>query len=281
MSGPRPAAICFDQKHMPATADGGIVDFTMLRYAVKDGGAVITYDRAERRNAWGLAMYREIVRAVEAANADDAVGAIVFTHDGPIYCAGTDFKDGPHEKDPVTGIRPTMAQEGMALDTSWLHLMARSKPTIAAVAGAAIGVGVTQLLPMDIRVGGTSSTYSFPFLRLGFMPEFGCTALLPRLVGYGRAVDICLTAAQLDAEEALRIGLITHLVADDAVLAKAMALGARIAGFPRLQVRLTRDLFAANALETDTNAFLKRESDAFVAMFRAAKAARMAASQPQ
>lgn len=256
------------------------MDFTMLRYEVRGGVAVITYDRNERRNAWGLAMYREVVRAVEAANADDGVGAIVFTHHGPIYCAGTDFKDGPHEKDPVTGIRPTMAQEGMAPDTSWLHLLARSKPTIAAITGAAIGVGVTQILPMDIRVGGTSSTYSFPFLRLGFMPEFGCTALLARLVGYGRAVDICLTAAELGAEEAQRIGLISHLVPDAQVLDKAMELASRIAAYPRLQVRLTREVMAANAAETDLNTILKRESDSFVTMFRAAKAAREAAKAP-
>ena len=253
----------------------------MLRYEVRERVAIITYDRPERRNAWSLAMYREVVRAVEAANADDEVGAIIFTHLGATYCAGTDFKDGPHEKDPVTGIRPSLPVEGMAQDTSWLHLMARSKPTIAAVSGAAIGVGVTQILPMDIRVGGASSTYSFPFLPLGFMPEFGCTGLLPRLVGYGRAVDICLTGANLDAQEAMGMGLITRLVPDAEVLDQAVAIGARIAGFPRLQVRLTREMLAANALERDTNAILKREADAFVTMFRAAKAARAAAGPTQ
>lgn len=250
------------------------MDFTTLRYAVRDRVAIITYDRQERRNAWSLGMYREVVQAIKMANADDDVGAIVFTHEGPTYCAGTDFKDGPHEKDPATGIRPSMATESMALDNSWLHVLARSKPSIAAITGAAIGAGVTQILPMDIRIGGASSTYNFPFLQLGFMPEIGCTGLLPRLVGHGRAVDICLSAAKLDAEEALRIGLITRLVADDQVLNEAVALGARIAGFGKLQVRLTKDLLAANALEQDTNALLRRESDAFVTMFRAAKAAR-------
>lgn len=251
----------------------------MLRYEVRESVAVITYDRTERRNAWSLGMYREVVRAVEKANADDAVGAIVFTHVGDVYCAGTDFKDGPHEKDPQTGIRPSLPVVGMALDSSWLHLIARSKPSIAAVAGAAIGVGVTQILPMDIRVGGTSSTYSFPFLPLGFMPEFGCTALLPRLVGYGRAVDICLTGAKLTATEALAYGLITHEVCDEDVFEHALSLGARIAAYPRLQTRLTRELLAANALEEDTNTVLKREADAFVTMFRAAKAARLAKAE--
>lgn len=253
----------------------------MLRYEVRERVAIITYDRPERRNAWSLGMYREVVGALEAANADDAIGAIVFTHEGATYCAGTDFKDGPHEKDPVTGIRPTVATEGMALDTSWLHHLGRSKPTIAAISGAAIGVGVTQILPMDLRIGGASSTYSFPFLPLGFMPEFGCTAFLPRLVGYGRAVDICLTGGKLDAEEAANVGLITRLVPNAEVLDRAVELGARIAGFPRLQVRLTKSLMAENALEHDPNTILKREADAFVTMFRAARAAKVAQGQAE
>ncbi|AIT81509.1 enoyl-CoA hydratase/isomerase family protein [Novosphingobium pentaromativorans] len=250
--------------------------FTTLRYDVQDHVAVITYDRQERRNAWGLAMYREVHAAVERANADDTVGAIVLTHEGPIFCAGTDFKDGPHEKDPATGIRPNMATESMALDRSWLHLLAAAKPVIAAVNGKAIGAGVTQLLPTDIRVSGQSSTYSFPFLELGFMPELGCTALLPRLVGYGRAVDLCLTAATLTAAEALNIGLVSRVVPDDDVLSTAMKLATKIAGYPRRQVSFTRRLLRENYLEEDLNRILGRETEAFRTVLREAKAKKAA-----
>jgi 2-(1,2-epoxy-1,2-dihydrophenyl)acetyl-CoA isomerase len=255
-----------------------MMDYQTIRYETRDQVAVITYDRQDRRNAWNAPMYREVTHAVARANADEAVGAIVFTHLGPIYCAGADFRASPEPKDPVTGIRPSIATVSMALDDSWLHLLARSKPSIAAISGQAIGLGVTQILPMDIRIGGASSVYKFPFLALQFMPELGSTAILPRLVGYGRAMDICLTAATLDAEEALRIGLITRLVADELLLDEAVALGNRIAGFPRLQVELTRDLIRRNHLEEDCNAYLQRETDAFLTLQKATRAAKQGGS---
>lgn len=139
-----------------------------------------------------------------------------------------------------------------------------------------IGLGVTQILPMDIRIGGASSTYRFPFLSLGLMPELGCTALLPRLVGYGRAVDLCLSAASVTAQEAERIGLITRVIPDETLLDEAVALGERIAGFPALQVGLTRDLLRTNLLESDVNLVLRRETDAFITMFKTARAKKAA-----
>lgn len=247
--------------------------YETIRYERTGRVAVIVYDRQERRNAWNVPMYREIVQAVETANADDGVGAIVVTHDGPVYCAGTDFKAAPEPPDPETGRSPNIAMTSMAQDKSWLHLLARSKPTIGAIRGAALGLGVTQILPFDIRVGGEGSTYAFPFLRLSVMPELGCTALLPRLVGYGRAVHICLTAATLDAREAERIGLITGVYPDDEVLAQAIAVGEQIAAYPALQTRLTRDMLRENAGEYDYNVLLKRETDAFITMFKARKKA--------
>lgn len=248
-----------------------------IRYEKRGAVAVITYDKQERRNAWSPPLYRETERAIERANGDEEIGAIVLTHEGPIFCAGTDFKAGP-EVDPDTGKKLNIAQICMMQDTGWIHLLARSKPMVGAVHGAAIGLGVTQLLPMDIRVGGESSTWSFPFLSLGFMPELGCTALLPRLVGYGRALDICLTSQKLTAAEAKEIGLISRVVPDEQVLDEAVAVAEKLAGVPKLQMRLTRGLFAANALEADTNAYLRRETDAFIEMLRAAKRAREAAA---
>jgi enoyl-CoA hydratase/carnithine racemase len=249
------------------------MDYKSLRYDAHDGVAVITYDSPERRNAWNLQMYAEIVHAVQHANEDESVGAIVFTHEGPIFCAGTDLKAPPEQKDPITGVRPNIATVSMAQNASWVHLLAQSKPTIAAIRGQAIGMGVTQILAMDIRVGGRSSSYKFPFLSLQLMPELGATALLPRLVGYGRAVDLCLSAATVDADEAYRIGLISRLVRDDQVREEAIQLGARIASFPKLQVGLTKKLFAENCVETDPNVYLQREIDAFIEMFKARKRA--------
>ncbi|ACG78938.1 enoyl-CoA hydratase/carnithine racemase [Phenylobacterium zucineum HLK1] len=254
------------------------MSYETLRYEERGRVAVITYDRQERRNAWNPPMYREAVAAIERANASADVGAIVITHDGPVFCAGTDFKAEPEPPDPQTGRRPNVATLSMAQDASWLHLLARSKPTIGAIRGAAIGLGVTQILPFDIRIGGASSTYSFPFLSLGLMPELGCTALLPRLVGYGHAVDICLSSAKLSAQEALDIGLITRVAGDDDVVAEAVALGEKLAAAPALQMQLTRELLRENSGEHDANVVLARETEAFVTMFRAAKEAKKKAA---
>ncbi|MET0379634.1 MAG: enoyl-CoA hydratase-related protein [Spongiibacteraceae bacterium] len=242
-----------------------------VHYEERDGVAIITYDRQERRNAWDVAMYREVVEAIQRANASDAVGAIVITHAGPVFCAGADFKGAPPPPDPVTGRSPNIAEVSMQQDSSWLHLLSESKPSIGAFHGACVGLGATQILPFDIRIGGESSTYAFPFLALGYMPELGCTALLPQIVGYARAVDICLSSAKLDAREAHRIGLITRLTADDQVLNEAIKLAMAIAKYPRLQTALTRRLFRENATERNLNTLLGREFEAFVTMFKAIK----------
>jgi enoyl-CoA hydratase/carnithine racemase len=242
-----------------------------LHYEERGRVAVITYDRQERRNAWNVPMYREVVAAIGHANANDAIGAIVLTNAGPVFCSGTDFKADQEPRDPVTGHRPNIATLSMAQDTSWLHLLARSKPTVGAIAGAAIGLGATQILPLDIRIAAESSSYSFPFLSLGTLPELGATALLARLVGYGRAVDICLSSAKLSAAEAREIGLVTRVVPDDALLDAALELGEKLAAVPALQMQLTRGLLLANAGEHDTNIILARETEAFVTMFRSTR----------
>lgn len=250
--------------------------FETLRSEQRGKVALITYDRQERRNAWNVPMYRETVAAIEAANADETIGAIVITNDGPVFCSGVDFKAPPEEKDPVTGVRPNVATLSMAPDDSWIHLLQRSKPVICAVGGAAIGAGITQILAADIRVGSRSSTYAFPFTSLGLMPEIGATALLPQLIGLGRAMDLCLTAGKVDAEEALRIGLITRLFDDDVLVDESVALSERLAGFPAFTLKKTKALIAANAAEHDINTYLGRETEAFVELYRANKAARAA-----
>jgi len=246
--------------------------YQFVRYETRGPVAIVTYDRQDRRNAWSAELYREAESAIERANADDAIGAIVLTHAGAIFCAGIDIKGAP-EVDPETGRKLNIAQICMMQDKSWIHLVNRSKPIVAAVDGAAMGLGITQLLPVDIRIGGESSTWSFPFLTLGVMPELGCTALLPRLIGYGRALDIVLTSQKLTAQEAREIGLITRVVPDGTVLDEAVAVAGKLAAAPRLQVQLTRRMFRENAVEGDVNAYLQNETDAFIAMLRAAKAA--------
>ncbi len=242
--------------------------YKALLYREQGAVAVISYNRPRARNAWNVPLTREVKDAVRRANASDTVRAIVLTAQGPVFSAGVDFKAPPEPKDE-RGRSPNPATLTMGQgDDNWLKLLADSKPVIAAVNGPAVGLGVTHALCADIRVAAASATFSFPFLRLGAMPECGSTALLGRLVGFGRAMDLCLRAAEITAGEALRIGLVTQVWPDEALLDEAVALAEQIAAFPPLQVKLTKKLLWDNAAEHDPDAVMRRESSAFIEMLR-------------
>lgn len=233
--------------------------------------ALIAYNRPERRNAWDVACLRETIAAIRAANADDQVGAIVLTGEGSSYCAGVDLKSVP-EYDPVTGRTLTPATFTMGSgDDNWIKLLADSKPVVAAINGPAVGIGATHPLAADIRVMARSAHFSFPFLRLGAMPECGSTALLPRLIGLGRATDVLLRSGTISAEEALQWGLVTRVFPEADLRAGAIAIAEQLAAAGALQVKLTKEMLAANALASDAEQIMRTESRAFVQMLKALK----------
>jgi len=233
--------------------------------------AIISYDRPQRRNAWNVGCTRETIAAIQRANADPAIGAIVLTGEGAIYCAGADLKEDP-QYDPETGRRLTPGTFTMGQgDRNWVTLLAESKPVIAAVNGAAVGIGATHTLAADIRIAAESASFSFPFLRLGAMPECGATALLPRLVGAGRALDLILRSATVSAVEALNIGLVTAVHPDADLRAQAIALAEQLAALPAMQVKLTKRMFLDNTCASDADTVMRNESKAFVELIKASK----------
>ena len=239
-----------------------------VRYEREGPVAVITHDRPERRNAWSVDSVRATVAAILRANADPDVGAIVLTGAGTTYCAGADLKAEP-EYEPDSGRRLTPATFTMGRDDhNWIALLQRSKPVIVAVNGPATGIGATHTLAADIRLAATSASFSFPFLALGAMPECGSTALLPRLVGAGRALDIILRSATISAMEALHIGLVTAIHPDGTLLARAVELGEAIAGLPHLQVKLTKRMFSENARAQDADTIMQNENAAFIELLK-------------
>ena len=247
--------------------------FSAIGYEPHAGAGLITYRRPERRNALSVGMYREIVEAVEAANADPNVRAIVITNEGPVFSAGVDLKAPPEPKDPETGHRPNLGSLSMAEDASWLHLMARSKPVIGAINGPAIGAGATHALAMDIRLASDDASFAFPFVRIGYLPEIGCTGLLPRLIGHGRALALCLSGGSLSAAEALACGLVSGVFPKTNLLPAALDLAGRLSTYDPHALRLTKALITENGAESDVNALLGRERDAFAALYRARRAA--------
>lgn len=247
------------------------MSYETILYEERDGVAVITFNRPDKRNALNVPLVRETMDATRKANASDAVGAILIQANGTVFSAGVDFKAPPEPKGE-NGRSPTPATISMGQDEgNWLKLLQESKPSVVAVNGAAIGMGATFILGADIRVMGESGSFSFPFLKLKAMPEIGGSAMLTRLVGYGRAMDIVLRSAVLDAQESVRVGLATSIYPDASLREEAMKIAIQIAGYPPLQRRLTKKMLVDNAVEGDANMIMRREGTAFIEMFKAFK----------
>jgi enoyl-CoA hydratase/carnithine racemase len=196
------------------------LDFTQLRYAAIGRVASITFDRPDRLNAWTPTLEAELRAAIAHAEADDAVRAIVLSGAGRAFCAGMDMAV---LSDPG---RPPVPQAESDDDAAqrYGYLGALAKPLIAAINGAAAGVGLCIALHADLRYVATGAKLTLPYARRGLVAEHGTAWLLPRLIGPMHAADLLLTGRTLQAEEADRMGLACLLPAEgflDAVLARA------------------------------------------------------------
>lgn len=203
--------------------------FTQIRYEVEEEVATITFDRPERLNAYTPTMGEETVAAFERARADDDVRVVRLTGAGRAFCAGVDLDAfRAHMAGDASSEGPRLGEE--AFVRTWpLELVAYPKPVIAAINGPAYGVGVTMTLGCDVRLAARSAVLGLTFTRLGVLPGLGSTHHLPRLLGLGKASELVLSGAELDADEAQRIGLVQRVVEDDEIdgasrrLAHAMA----------------------------------------------------------
>jgi enoyl-CoA hydratase/carnithine racemase len=202
-------------------------DFEDLRYEVDDHVATITFDRPERLNAFRAQTMRELLAVLDRVDADDDVRAVVVTGAGRAFCAGADVSGGAAAFEPARakGTTETPRDGGGILA---LRIHALQKPVIAAVNGAAVGMGATMTLPMDVRLASTSARYGFVFVRRGIIPE-GCSSwFLPRVVGIGVASEWMLTGRMVEHQEALDTGLVRSLHAPDDLLPAAHRLAREI-----------------------------------------------------
>src|SRR3989454_11529778 len=165
--------------------------YQLIQYEARDGIAQITLNRPEKLNAWTPQMAVEQADALRRANDDRSVGAIVMTGAGRAFCAGADmeltFKSRIEGRDP--GEDTASGQGGMPAGPGWVRLVGESKPRIAAVNGAAVGIGMTMILPFDMIVASERAKFGMLFIKVGLVPELASTRLLPQRVGTGRAGD--------------------------------------------------------------------------------------------
>jgi 2-(1,2-epoxy-1,2-dihydrophenyl)acetyl-CoA isomerase len=218
---------------------------------------VLTLNRPERLNAWNNDMMADLRDAIEKANADPAVSALVFTGAGRAYCSGADIGGW------AQAIQSGGAAQGSATagEDNWLAFLRRMpKPTIAAVNGVAVGVGVTHILPMDIRIASENAKFGFAFVKMALVPELASSYYLPQLVGLGRAREWCLTARMVEAEEARQAGLVSEVVAQDRLVDRAVELGEMIAQHAPAAVARVKAVLDANAVNSDFRAVMKHEN---------------------
>ena len=200
----------------------------------RDGAvALIRLNRPKQLNALNSAMAREMVAAVQALDADPAIGCLVITGTDRAFAAGADISE-------MAGMS---AQNMAAQDffAEWQDFAMSRKPKIAAVNGYALGGGCEVMMMCDFAIAGTSAKFGQPEVKLGVIAGIGGTQRMTRLIGRARAMDMHLTGRMMDAAEALQAGLVARVVADDQVLAQAMDAARIIAGHSRPAVRLIRE----------------------------------------
>lgn len=193
----------------------------------------------------------ELEDAIARANDDPEVGAIVMTGAGRGFCAGADMQDT---------FQSQLEGEGEStLVGDWVRLVRGSKPIVAAVNGAAVGVGLSMILPFDVIVASPRAKFGMFFVKVGVVPELASTHFLVQRMGFGRASELCLSGRLQPAAEAHAAGLVDRLTESDDCLETALEVARSMGVNPAPQLRWIKELLTRNACETDLVEVQKRE----------------------
>ncbi len=204
----------------------------------RDGGIYcIEFNRAHKKNAITSAMYAELADALEEAAADPAVRVLLLSGKPEIFTSGNDLHDFMNH--PPSGTDSPVFRFLNAISHT-------DKPLVAAVSGAAVGVGTTMLLHCDLVYASQSARFQLPFTQLGLVPEAASSYLLPRLAGYQRAAERLLLGEFFSADEAHAMGLVNAILPEAELLPHARARAARLASLPPAAVRATKRLMNAD-----------------------------------
>jgi enoyl-CoA hydratase/carnithine racemase len=202
----------------------------LVLYEVRDSGvAVLTLNRPDRMNAWGGGLATAFYSCLDRAEADPDVRAVAVTGNGRAFCAGADMGD-------LSTISNTTVDTAGDTDVDKLvgerhpHFVTTlRKPIIAAINGACAGIGLTQALMCDVRFAAEGAKFTTSFARRGLIAEYGISWILPRVVGWGAALDLLLSARVFYADEAAALGLVKEVVPLDELLPRAIAYAEDIA----------------------------------------------------
>ncbi len=235
----------------------GATEYETLLVDVADRVATLTLNRPERLNAFNRVMSREFAQAVRALEADDEIRAIVVTGAGRAFCAGVDVEKG------LPGSDGEQPEHWRSQDTAaTLQPWRLRTPIIAAINGAAVGLGLTYPMLWDIRVAAEDAKLGFVFNRRGFLPEGNSLWLLGRLVGASTALELLLTARTFSGREAAEMHLVSRAVPTEEVLPAALEIARDIAvNTAPLSTALTKRLFWSQLESSDRLASRAEELD--------------------
>ncbi len=236
--------------------------YNTLRYDVADHILTLTLNRPDNLNAFTVEMARELVDAFNRASDDDAVRAVVVTGAGRAFCAGMDLSVGGNVFGLNEDLEPTLedmttrlddpAIYGGVRDTGGLVTLAIydcKKPVIAAINGAAVGIGATMTCAMDIRLASEQARIGFVFNKIGITPEACSTWFLPRIVGISQALEWCYSADILKPEEVLAGGFVKAVLPADQLLEEAYRIARRVAQHSPVAIAMTRQMLYRNAAQ--------------------------------
>jgi enoyl-CoA hydratase/carnithine racemase len=212
----------------------------------------IRFNRPEKKNALTRAMYEGVVAAFDSAENDPAIRVIMLTGTGDTFTSGNDIKDFQQR---------AWSRDNSAASPFLTTLSTLRKPLLAAVNGAAIGVGTTMLAHCDLIVAARSARFVMPFTRLGLVPEAGSSLLFPQLLGHQRASAMLLLGDALDADAALAAGFVYQVVDDAELMTAARTLAGRLAALPPQAIRQTKHLMRRG--KPDLGARINEELELF------------------
>jgi 2-(1,2-epoxy-1,2-dihydrophenyl)acetyl-CoA isomerase len=216
-----------------------------LLVADTDGVRTLTLNRPEAYNSLTLRLKEDLLAALRAAASDDAVRAVVITGAGKAFCAGQDLKE---HVALLRSMNPAPLQTVVShYNPIITTITGMPKPVIAAVNGMAAGAGASVAYASDLRIAASSAKFLMAFANVGLTADSGASWTLPRLIGYGRAMEMMLLAAPVTAEQALSIGMVNQVVADDTVVATAQELAARMAAGPTTAYAKIKEALLAGA----------------------------------
>lgn len=215
--------------------------FESIQYEINDHLCTITLNRPDVYNAMNDQLTKELADAFKNAGRDESVRAIILTGSGKAFCSGQDLADLKEKYGP--GHIPHLGRDLAKRYNPLIKRMRDTpKPIIAAVNGVAAGAGCSLALACDMRIGSEFASFIEVFINVGLVPDSASSWFLPRLVGLGKAMELCCTGNKIDAQEALRLNIVNKLVPADELMNETVKLANHLAALPAKGIALTKRL---------------------------------------